>query len=941
MAFTSVGTLGSALSSGNNQSSLAITTSAAAAAGTLVVVAVAVDNDQTTDGDATQVSGVTDSGGNVWTRGKEFANGQGTAQTGAEIAIWYSVLTNPIANGGTITAAFTSATTADASAMSAWNYTKAPGTSVVVEGTPGGLANDAANAGSLDVTTANIPCLRFRAIASESNSSTALINTASWTLITQAISGAGTSATEMGVRGEWIISTGTGAASAPTGGAGAVDQASAYVAFKEVQTAPPTNNSSEVGSQVAAMARKAVTATLIAASAGSFLPPYPTVQAAPAVAATLDWQQPLSIAPRTADAIYTQPNLVGLPPQAAPTGWQQALSIAPRVAAPQQGASFVPFDTAQVVPAVAASGIPLDMGGAAPRYRTVYFQSRFETPYQAPVVVVAAAEGWQAPLSGAPPVAKAQVGYASVPYNTAQLSVNFTNFGWHGPTATAPPVAKAQAGSSFVPYNTAQVVVSSYTNIGWYQPLSGAPAVAKARQGDSYVPFNTAQVVAAVAAPGIPLDMGGAAPRIRQVYYQQRFVPPDILQTVVATAVYGGWYSPLSTAAPIANAPVEQWQLPYSVAPVVSVGWQQPLSRPPQVAKSPPGHISGPFSPASTVTLAWQAPLSVAPVVKRTIDTNYQLPVYPGVVVIANTVTIDKWQQPLSVAPKVAQAQQGDAFVPYNTAQVVVAAYTKFYLQPLSVAVPVARAISDFGSVPLSSPAVITVDKWQQPLSKPVGVAQAQAGFSSVPFNTAQLAVNYTAFTWSQPLSLPPPVAQPQVGWSFVPFNTAQAAPAGIAGMAWYSQLGTVPYSVVYQPQQYPVDPPRFGEIAPSPPEETGTILMPGKAGGGGFTRKRWREILEEEAAQRRAILEDQKAARDEAARVKAIAQEARAAKIVARAEASSSQARLNDVVRASETAKAFAEQSSKEEAAFLAAMLAEIANQEDEDEAIMLLVGF
>ncbi len=236
MAFAHVGNLGTALSSGNNQASLAITTTAQALAGSVVIVLVADDNNQTTDGDSTATASVADSAGNLYIRGKEFANGQGTVQTGADIGIFYSLLTATLASGGTITATFTSSANSDATAMTAKNFSVGAGNTIEIEGTPGGLADDAANAGSLDVTTRNMECLRIRAIASESSSATALIPTASpvFAIFAQAISGAGTSATEMGVRGEWIISTGTGAASAPTGGAGTVDHASAYVAFREV-----------------------------------------------------------------------------------------------------------------------------------------------------------------------------------------------------------------------------------------------------------------------------------------------------------------------------------------------------------------------------------------------------------------------------------------------------------------------------------------------------------------------------------------------------------------------------------------------------------------------------------------------------------------------------------------------------------------------------------
>lgn len=233
MAFAHVGNIGTALSTANNQSSLVMTTSATASVGQLLVLIVAVDNRATTDGDDSAVSGVTDSAGNTWTKAIQFANGQGTNQTGASCSIWYTAVTAQLTSGGSITATFTTATLADASAMTCKNYSMAAGSTVAVEAT-NTLANDAASAGSLNATTSNIECLRVRGIASESSSTTVITATASWATFTQAISGAGTSDTEMGVRGEWIISTGTGSASAPTGGAGAVDHASVYAAFREV-----------------------------------------------------------------------------------------------------------------------------------------------------------------------------------------------------------------------------------------------------------------------------------------------------------------------------------------------------------------------------------------------------------------------------------------------------------------------------------------------------------------------------------------------------------------------------------------------------------------------------------------------------------------------------------------------------------------------------------
>jgi hypothetical protein len=95
MAIASVGTLGTAVNTGNNQASIVLTTSATLEAGNLGVIVISVDNNQTTDGDEGAVSGVVDSAGNTWLKGAEFTNGQGTAQTGATCSVWYVRATAP------------------------------------------------------------------------------------------------------------------------------------------------------------------------------------------------------------------------------------------------------------------------------------------------------------------------------------------------------------------------------------------------------------------------------------------------------------------------------------------------------------------------------------------------------------------------------------------------------------------------------------------------------------------------------------------------------------------------------------------------------------------------------------------------------------------------------------------------------------------------------
>lgn len=200
-------------------------------AGQLLILIVAIDNDQTTDGDEVMVTSVTDNISGVWLKGAEFTNGQTAAKAGTCCSIWYNVAASNWTNS-TVTANFKSAT-ARAAAMTMTGFVFGAGSTIAVEGTPGTLANDGADPGSLNVTTANIECLRVRGISSETNSTTDITATSgSWTKFLNTQTGSGGSAANQAVRGEWIISTGTGAASDPT--FASADHASVYVAFREV-----------------------------------------------------------------------------------------------------------------------------------------------------------------------------------------------------------------------------------------------------------------------------------------------------------------------------------------------------------------------------------------------------------------------------------------------------------------------------------------------------------------------------------------------------------------------------------------------------------------------------------------------------------------------------------------------------------------------------------
>lgn len=228
MTIASVGSLGTVGSVTADQSTLVLTTSATLEAGNLGVIVIGVDNNQTTDGDEGAVSGVVDSAGNTWTKAAEFTNGQGAAKAGATCSVWYCRAATQLTSGGTITATFTNNTSRDAAAATAWEFTV--GGTVAIEGTPGTLADDT-NLTSLNVTTTNIACLRIRAAGIEGTGVAPMTVTSTWTEFTFASAG-GAAGANMNAWAEFLISTGTGAASDPAASANR-DAASVYVAFKE------------------------------------------------------------------------------------------------------------------------------------------------------------------------------------------------------------------------------------------------------------------------------------------------------------------------------------------------------------------------------------------------------------------------------------------------------------------------------------------------------------------------------------------------------------------------------------------------------------------------------------------------------------------------------------------------------------------------------------
>lgn len=226
MAFASVGTLGTG-SSSSGGTSVAITTSATAEAGNLVVLIVALDNHSTSDQQTTEISSISDSGSNSWTKAGEYCNGQFAANDGATVSVWFSKLTTQIASGGTITATLANSKTYKC--LTAWEFTVGSGT-IQTAGTLQTEAVDSGDPGSMalsGLTSKEYLFVRGTAVKTSGGGTPFFTPTASHTEFTEV--GA---ANEMAAVGEFRILTGTGDTSNPSN-TGSWHNASVFFALEE------------------------------------------------------------------------------------------------------------------------------------------------------------------------------------------------------------------------------------------------------------------------------------------------------------------------------------------------------------------------------------------------------------------------------------------------------------------------------------------------------------------------------------------------------------------------------------------------------------------------------------------------------------------------------------------------------------------------------------
>lgn len=223
--FAPQGSLGSGTNKAT-QTTVSTTTGVQIGVGQLAIFVVGSDNEDSADGATALHTSVTVAGHGATKLG-EYTNAQGAANAGATVSLWYLVNTT----GSTIAAASAIVATAtvgkDAKVVQAhlfdWDQTY----TVVADGLTT-VADDAADPSSITATgTLDVPHLWVRAIAYETSNVAAgvLTPTAGWTSITGTGTTGGADSTNISVRFEYKVSSGTSSgASNPTGVA--VDSAS-------------------------------------------------------------------------------------------------------------------------------------------------------------------------------------------------------------------------------------------------------------------------------------------------------------------------------------------------------------------------------------------------------------------------------------------------------------------------------------------------------------------------------------------------------------------------------------------------------------------------------------------------------------------------------------------------------------------------------------------
>src|SRR3990172_732961 len=128
MAWGAGNTLGATANKTANNNIGHVPTATAVVGSTLVAI-VTKDNASTTDGNTNEITSMSDdAGGNTWNKLREFCNSQGSANAGATVAMFYSILATQLTASNTITANFSDTRTAKA--ISVWKFTIGAGNAI-------------------------------------------------------------------------------------------------------------------------------------------------------------------------------------------------------------------------------------------------------------------------------------------------------------------------------------------------------------------------------------------------------------------------------------------------------------------------------------------------------------------------------------------------------------------------------------------------------------------------------------------------------------------------------------------------------------------------------------------------------------------------------------------------------------------------------------------
>src|SRR5262245_18387030 len=208
------------------------TATTAVSVGDIALVMLAADNTSTTDGDNSELTGVTDTGGNTWRKLGEYTNSPGgAAADGVTVSCWYTKATTALATGSTITFTYGSARVGKAGI--GWVFTIGSG-NVVKQTTSAAVQTQevtGASNGFGSSSFASLPSLArlYLRVCGKEASSTGFL-TASTNFTQMNVRGTGTA---MLVRAEYRLNTSTGETSNPTYNVTG-DTASLFFALEEV-----------------------------------------------------------------------------------------------------------------------------------------------------------------------------------------------------------------------------------------------------------------------------------------------------------------------------------------------------------------------------------------------------------------------------------------------------------------------------------------------------------------------------------------------------------------------------------------------------------------------------------------------------------------------------------------------------------------------------------